>query len=40
VESAFGTHDLFNIVDAVETVNHFTTLSIYYNSLGIGRMPI
>ncbi len=28
-------YDLFNIVDAIETVNHFTTLSIYYNSLGI-----
>jgi alkylhydroperoxidase family enzyme len=28
-------YDLFNIVDAVETVNHFTTLSIFYNSLGI-----
>jgi alkylhydroperoxidase family enzyme len=27
--------DIFNIVDAIETVNHFTTLSIYYNSLGI-----
>jgi alkylhydroperoxidase family enzyme len=28
-------YDLFNIVDAVETVNHFTTVSIFYNSLGI-----
>ena len=28
-------YDLFNMVDAIETVNHFTTLSIYYNSLGI-----
>ena len=28
-------YDLFNIVDAIETVNHFTTLSIFYNSLGI-----
>jgi 4-carboxymuconolactone decarboxylase len=28
-------YDLFNIVDAVETVNHFTTLSILYSSLGI-----
>jgi alkylhydroperoxidase family enzyme len=28
-------YDLFNIVDAVETVNHFTALSIFYNSLGI-----
>jgi alkylhydroperoxidase family enzyme len=28
-------YDIFNIVDAVETVNHFTTLSIFYNSLGI-----
>ena len=28
-------YDLFNIVDAVETVNHFTMLSIFYNSLGI-----
>jgi alkylhydroperoxidase family enzyme len=28
-------YDMFNIVDAVETVNHFTTLSIFYNSLGI-----
>jgi 4-carboxymuconolactone decarboxylase len=28
-------YDLFNIIDAVETVNHFTTLSIFYNSLGV-----
>jgi alkylhydroperoxidase family enzyme len=28
-------YDLFNTVDAVETVNHFITLSIFYNSLGI-----
>jgi alkylhydroperoxidase family enzyme len=28
-------YDLFNIVDAIETVNHFTTVSIFYNSLGI-----
>ena len=28
-------YDQFNIIDAVETVNHFTTLSIFYNSLGI-----
>jgi alkylhydroperoxidase family enzyme len=28
-------YDIFNIVDAIETVNHFTTLSIFYNSLGI-----
>jgi alkylhydroperoxidase family enzyme len=28
-------YDLFNVIDAVETVNHFTTLSIFYNSLGV-----
>jgi alkylhydroperoxidase family enzyme len=28
-------YDMFNVVDAIETVNHFTTLSIFYNSLGI-----
>lgn len=28
-------YDLFNMVDAVETVNHFTMLSIFYNSLGV-----
>lgn len=28
-------YDLYNMIDAVETVNHFTVLSIFYNSLGV-----
>jgi len=28
-------YDLFNLMDAVETVNHFTVLSMVYNSLGV-----
>jgi 4-carboxymuconolactone decarboxylase len=27
--------DLFGLMDAVETVNHFTTLALLYNSLGV-----
>ena len=28
-------YDLYNMMDAIETVNHFTTLGIFYNSLGV-----
>jgi alkylhydroperoxidase family enzyme len=28
-------YDLYNMMDAIETVNHFTALSIFYNSLAI-----
>jgi alkylhydroperoxidase family enzyme len=30
-----ATYDLFHLLDAVETVNHFTVLSMVYNSFGV-----
>ena len=30
-----ATFDLFHLMDAVETVNHFTVLSMLYNSFGV-----
>jgi alkylhydroperoxidase family enzyme len=34
-QSVSAEHDVHGLMDAVETVNHFTTLAILYNSLGV-----
>jgi alkylhydroperoxidase family enzyme len=34
-----STHDLLGVIDAVETVNHFTALALLYNSIGVQPDP-
>jgi alkylhydroperoxidase family enzyme len=38
-KSISGTNDLHGVMDIVETVNHFTTVALLYNSIGVQPGP-